>query len=593
MSENFLKPYIARRKDKGMNLSRGFTFIDILIGMALMLIVFVSLVGVFRMSIGVIVQSKARVGALALVQERVEFLRSLSYDEVATENGIPEGSLKQEEAITLNGILYERRTFVQYVDAPQDGTGNDDENNVPTDYKVAKVEVSWTVSGVEKSVAAVTNVMPPGIETNEGGGTLIIEVFDALSSPVQGATVHIVNTNIAPAVDVEVSTNENGRVMFPGSPSANDYEMTVTKNGYNSAQTRDVTAELPVPLPGHVSVLEGETTEVSFAIDLLGSLRIDTWLPILPYVWEDTMDTTAQMQFFNQIALSFGSVALGDSGHGYYTNGSIMSEDITHTYLDSWDAFSWSDTTPPGTTILYHVYDADTDTRIPDVVLPGNAAGFSSSPVSLSLLAPETYTTLSVEALFETSATSTTPALHEWSVSYEAGPIPVGDVPFSLSGTKSIGFDGEGEPVLAYDTNQVTDANGNIVIDLLTWDTYTVIVDDDASGYDVRALCPEAPFGVDPGENEEVDIYLAPDTQHSLRVIVYTTEPAPAAGVDVELSRSGFSAEETTDSCGQAFFADLVSSSNYVLSVDDSPFGTGTVSDVSVDGVSFEEVWLE
>jgi len=58
------------------------------------------------------------------------------------------------------------RTFIEYVDAPADGLGASDTNHITTDYKTAKVTVSYTLNGLAKSLALVSNFVPAGIESS-------------------------------------------------------------------------------------------------------------------------------------------------------------------------------------------------------------------------------------------------------------------------------------------------------------------------------------------------------------------------------------------------------------------------------------------
>ena len=51
--------------------------------------------------------------------------------------------------------------------------------------------------GVPDSLAVVSNVVPNGIETTTGGGTIKVNVFDAAVASVETATVHFVNTTLA------------------------------------------------------------------------------------------------------------------------------------------------------------------------------------------------------------------------------------------------------------------------------------------------------------------------------------------------------------------------------------------------------------
>ena len=147
----------------------GFTLVELLISVALMLVVFVGIYGVMRLSILLIATTSADIGAVALANEQLEMLRSLPYDDVGTVSGIPSGSIPQNESITLNNTVYNRRTFIEYVDDPKDGTGGADSNSITADYKVAKVEMTWSVHGAAESYSLITNIVPKGVESLAGG----------------------------------------------------------------------------------------------------------------------------------------------------------------------------------------------------------------------------------------------------------------------------------------------------------------------------------------------------------------------------------------------------------------------------------------
>ena len=123
--------------------SRGASLIDVVVGSALMLVVFMGISAAFRLAVEVVSNNSARRRRSPLSGERMEYIRSLSYDGVGTVGGIPAGSITQSETVVLNGISYTRRTFIAYVDDPADGTGASDANSIPLDYKVARVDVSW------------------------------------------------------------------------------------------------------------------------------------------------------------------------------------------------------------------------------------------------------------------------------------------------------------------------------------------------------------------------------------------------------------------------------------------------------------------
>ncbi len=103
-------------------------------------------------------------------------------------------------------------------------------------------------------------------------------VLDAAFSPLPRAEVKIENSEVSPSISLTTLTSDQGKVIFPGSPASDSYEITVTKTDYSTAQTYDVSPQNPSPSPGHLSILEGKTTEATFLIDRLGSKSVDTLL---------------------------------------------------------------------------------------------------------------------------------------------------------------------------------------------------------------------------------------------------------------------------------------------------------------------------
>lgn len=209
---------------------KGSSLIDIIIGVSIMVIVFVSIFSVFKLSIDLVSNSKAKVGALALANEQLEFLRSLSYDDVGTIGGIPFGNIPQEETIVLNQVTYTRRTFIQYIDDSKDGLNEDDENNITADYKLVKVEVKWVLNNKERKFSLVSNIVPKGVETLEGGGLLTINIMNAFGAPVVEAEVNIKNNNTNPSINMTTFTGVSGKVSFPGAPESSGYEIIVEKS---------------------------------------------------------------------------------------------------------------------------------------------------------------------------------------------------------------------------------------------------------------------------------------------------------------------------------------------------------------------------
>src|SRR3989338_6980512 len=273
---------IKTAKDKA-RFSNGASLIDVIFGVSIMLIIFIGIFGIFKLSIELVSSSKSKTGALALANEQMEFIRSLSYNAVGVVGGIPAGNIEQEEIIILNKTIFRSRTFIQYIDDLKDGLEEEDENLITADYKLVKVEIKWTIGDTERKFSLISNIVPKGIETFEGGGTLIINSIDAYGAPIAGAQVNIKNNTIFPTIDLTAFTNDFGKIMFPGSPAAVDYKIIVTKDGYSTAKTYDADVNNPNPDPGHLTVAEKETTRSTFAIDLLSGMDINTYRKTFTY----------------------------------------------------------------------------------------------------------------------------------------------------------------------------------------------------------------------------------------------------------------------------------------------------------------------
>jgi hypothetical protein len=563
------------------------TLLDTVVGVALMLVVFVGIASAFQLSIQVVTNNKARAGAIALADQRMEYIRSLGYASVGTVGGIPSGTIPQSEAMSFNGIQYTRRTYIEYDDDPADGSGASDANHITEDYKSVKVQLFWTQKKHSYNITLVTRVSPTrGLETNVPGGTLTILSVNSLGSPVPGAAVTIVNASASPAVNIATYTDASGTASILGAPSASGYQITVTEPGYSTAQTYTATAQNTSPNPGNLTVTTSNTTSATFAIDLLGNKTVNTWTQILTGTSSDPFNDQSEIATSTGITVSGGQAMLATGS----STGEVQSTAIGPSYLANWGTFSWSDSQPATTSIRYHVYDGAGVNLIPDAFLPGNAVGFTSGSVSLAGVSTSTYPTLRLDAVFSTHSTSTTPTLTLWSISDTYGPLPLANIAFNLQGAKSIGT-GPSGTVYKYSNNFSTGASSTVAIPNLEWDNYTVTIAG-ATGYDIASACNPQPESLSPGATMTSNFYLAAHTTNSLLVDVRSAATgALITGASVHLSKTGYTSTFSSDACGQSFFPGL-SSGTYSISVSAAGHTTYTSSTVSVSGTSRLSVQL-
>lgn len=257
--------------------SEGFTLVETLIALAILAIITVGIFGIFKAvnkSAGIY---ETRTVATGLANEQMELIRNLPYLQVGTTEGWPQGDIPSNSpARNINNVNYFVHTDVQYVDDPFDELAPNDPYNA--DYKKARVWVTWDKYPINNPVTLVTNVVPKGQESIENGGTLSIQVFDNMVAPVSQVSVHIENTNLVPNININTQTNNQGELIVPALPvdTGNNYYIRVTKTGYTSDYTVPITQQNPSPTLPNQSIQQGIITDVSFTIDQISRLTINT-----------------------------------------------------------------------------------------------------------------------------------------------------------------------------------------------------------------------------------------------------------------------------------------------------------------------------
>ncbi len=568
--------------------SRGVTLIDTLVGSALMLVVFLGIAAAFQLSVEVVTSNKARAGAIALANERMEYLKSLTYPQIGVEGGIPAGNVPQIESLDLNGVDYTRRTFVSYADDPEDGLGEADINDIIADFKNIRVEVSWESRQGYRSIELIGRVSPAGIETAVPGGTLTIIVVDADDVPLSNAQVRIVNTTVSPNISITTFSGDDGTISFIGAPATSGYEVVVSKSGYSTAQTYAATVGNPNPTPRHLTVSDNQTTSSTFAIDVLGSKTIRVFKQIVPISWSDTFNDSASIATSSSVTVESGEARL--SGEPYESEGFLRSITVEPTILAGWNEVSWVDATPAGTELRYRVYDATggADSPLSDSVLPGNGAGFTDSPIDISALATSTYRALKVHVDFATTDTAVTPSVQEIVLSYDYGPEPFPNFLFTLRGGKTIG---NSPTVYKYDSELTSDSSALVSLAHVEWDSYTIGVTA-TSTYEIAEACGPQPESLEPGASQATSIFLLPATAHSVLIDVRDGSGALVPGASVNVTRTGYDETETTSSCGQVFFSGL-SETTYSVLVTKAGYQDNTTSGFNVSGDSRLSVVLQ
>jgi prepilin-type N-terminal cleavage/methylation domain-containing protein len=258
--------------------SSGFTIIEVMVSVAIFALLAMGAIGAVAALQQSVKAAREKTELASLVAADLEIVRNLPYVSVGTVNGNPSGSLpdlNNPKSITIEGRNYSIYYEVTYYDDPADGTALLSTDTAPADYKQVKMFIKNNGTGNVTTI--LTNVSPKGLEGVQSAGALLLKVFNAQGQPVSGASIHITNTALTPNIILDRTTDSSGNWVEVGlPPSVNGYHITVTKTGYSSDQTYPITPQNPNPIKPDATVLVGQVTQVSFAIDLVANLTIKT-----------------------------------------------------------------------------------------------------------------------------------------------------------------------------------------------------------------------------------------------------------------------------------------------------------------------------
>ncbi len=251
--------------------NKGFTFIDTIVGISLMLIVFLGIFGAFQLGLRVVGQSENIITATALANQQIEMVRNLPYESVGVKGGFPDGVLELVTTTKINNIEYAIEARVDFVVDSADGLAWP-EDECPNDYKRVEIKVSWLgLFGGE--VFLTTDIAPKNLaqECAIKGGILSVLAFDAKGMMIPFPLIEVKNP-LTKAI-IKTATPGDGKHYF--SLPAVTYKVVVSKVGYSIDRTYG-TEEVAIPEKPHPMVLEGQITEISFAIDKVSSMRVET-----------------------------------------------------------------------------------------------------------------------------------------------------------------------------------------------------------------------------------------------------------------------------------------------------------------------------
>lgn len=204
----------------------------------------------------------------------------------------------------------------------------------------------------------------------------------------------------------------------------------------------------------------------------------------------------------------------------------------------SWNGTAWSSAASPtanqlngvdtvSTTVGYAVGDGGT--ILAGVGYAGVSAGDPSNPNPIKpnatiVLQQVTQVSFAIDHLGSLNVSSVTPTC-----------TPVPSIHFNLTGSKLIGTSPD---VLKYATNQVTDGGGNLALNDLEWDTYTLTPTDTA--YNLAGSVPIGSFPLAPGAGQNLQLIISPKVNKALMISVKDSGTGlPVSGASVRLTGPG------------------------------------------------------
>lgn len=261
-------------------MNRGFTLIETVIGVAIFAMIATSAwMGLVKIFDAVAIL-RTKTIAVNLATEQIEIIRNLPYSKVGIQNGLPAGDVPYEQTLERDGKSFLVRTAIRNVDLPFDGLIGGTPNDIsPADNKLVEVEVScMNCSKQIDPIVFSTRIAPMALETTGNNGALFISVFDSNGQPVSGANVYVeFNATTTPIIINDITNTDGLLQIIDAPPGVAAYEISVTKSGYSSERTYAI-GEISNPTPNkiHANVVSGQVTQISFSIDRLSTLTVNT-----------------------------------------------------------------------------------------------------------------------------------------------------------------------------------------------------------------------------------------------------------------------------------------------------------------------------
>jgi hypothetical protein len=373
---------------------KGTTLIEVVLAIGIMVMLFGGIYSAYIGILDALANSETRTAAAQILNREIEVVRNLPYDSVGVSGSFPAGVLTALKNVTSSiNKTFTVQTTVRNIDDPFDGTlGGSPNDTAPADYKLVEFQASCDGCPHFIPLIITTTVSPKSLEGALTGGSLFLNVFDASAQPIQGATVHVVNASVTPAIDLTDITNTAGVLQLVGVPTSTQrYQVTVTKPGYSSDQTyMPGVAGNPSPVLPHGTVAAQTLTQMSFSIDRVSNVTVETWNNVCTPIGGGAFSLVGSKLIGTPSVLKFSTSSVTSATSGVKTYSNIEWDTYALSFTGSgYDVIGVTPITPfvinPSSSIEARLVLATSSTRSLLVTAKDAATGAGISGASVTL----------------------------------------------------------------------------------------------------------------------------------------------------------------------------------------------------------------
>lgn len=270
---------------------KGFTLFETILGLFLLIIIFSIVLGFALNFQKIVLINKIKFEIISILQNEMEKIRVLDYENIGIINGWPSGNLPNQKIIEKDGLQILVKYYVRNIDDPKDGTiTSTPRDTAPADYKLVELEGSCLNCSVLSKTQTLTAIIAPKtIESRTQNGSLFIQVLNANGLPVSLANVRVEYLKTPNFIVEDLTDNTGFLRLIDIPPGINAYRIYVSKNNYSQDRTyQPGDPQNPNPVLSDQTVRAGELTMVTFKIDKLSILNlnfIDKFCQSKPTIW--------------------------------------------------------------------------------------------------------------------------------------------------------------------------------------------------------------------------------------------------------------------------------------------------------------------